>query len=68
MIAYLWYCTLTGTDIADCKFAPIDYRYQKDEVMYHLQQDLQITEEDKAVIIEVVGNAIAKPYEITPKA
>lgn len=68
MIAYLWYCTLTGTDIADCKFAPINYQYQKDEAAYLMKQDLVITEEDKAVIIEVVGNAMAKPYEITPKA
>ena len=68
MIAYLWYCALTGTDIKDCKFAPINYQYQKEELQYLLKEDLVITEEDKAVIIEVVGNAIAKPYEITPKA
>ena len=68
MIAYLWYCTLTGTDIKDCKFDPINYQYQKEEVQYLLKEDLVISEEDKAVIIEVVGNAIAKPYEITPKA
>ena len=68
MIAYLWYCTLTGTDIEDCKFAPINYQYQKDEIQYYLKEDLAISEEDKAVIIEVVGNAIKNPYEITPKA
>ena len=68
MIAYLWYCTLTGAKIEECKFAPINYQYQKDEAAYLMKQDLVITEEDKAVIIEVVGNAIAKPYEITPKA
>ena len=68
MIAYLWYCTLTGTDIKDCKFAPINYQYQKNEAAYLLKQDLVITEEDKAVIIEVVGNAMRNPYQITPKA
>lgn len=68
MIAYLWYCTLTGAKIEECKFAPINYQYQKEELAYYMKQDLVITEEDKAVIIEVVGNAIAKPYEITPKA
>ena len=68
MVAYLWYCILTDTDIADCSFAPINYQYQKDEVQYLLKEDLVITEEDKAVILEVVGNALAKPYEITPKA
>lgn len=67
MLAYLWYCILTDTDIKDCKFAPINYQYQKDEVAYLMKEDLVISEEDKAVIIEVVGNAIAKPYEITPK-
>lgn len=51
MIAYLWYCALTGTDIAECKFAPINYQYQKDEAAYLMKQDLVITEEDKAVII-----------------
>lgn len=68
MIAYLWYCALTGADIKECKFAPINYQYQKDEIAYHTKQDLVITEDDKAVIIDVVGSALAKPYEITPKA
>ena len=68
MIAYLWYCTLTGAKIEECKFAPINYQYQKEELAYYMKQDLVITEEDKAVIIEVVGNALKNPYEITPKA
>lgn len=68
MIAYLWYCTLTGTDIADCKFAPINYQYQKDEVKYLLKEDLVISEENQAIIKEVVSNALKNPYEITPKA
>ena len=68
MIAYLWYCALTDTDIKDCKFAPINYQYRKDDLGFLMKEDLAISEEDKAVIIEVVGNALAKPYEITPKA
>lgn len=68
MVAYLWYCGLTGTNIADCKFAPIDYNYMKDEMLFLMKQDVAISEEDKQTIIEVVGNALAKPYEITPKA
>lgn len=68
MIAYLWYCNLTGTNIEDCEFAPINYQYQKEELQYMLKEDLVISDEDKAVIIEVVGNALKNPYEITPKA
>ena len=66
--ACLWYCTLTGTDIKDCKFAPINYQFQRDEEMFQRQEDLVITDEDKAVIIEVLTNAMKNPYVITPKA
>ena len=68
MIAYLWYCSLTGTDIADCKLDPINYQYRKDELSYMMKENMVLTEEEKATIVEVVGNALKKPYEITPKA
>ena len=68
MIAYLWYCTLTGTDITQCKLGPINYQYRKDELVYMMKEDMVLTEEEKQTIKEVVGNALAKPYEITPKA
>ncbi len=68
MIAYLWYCCLTGADIADCKLEPINYNYRKDDLAYKNQEDMVLTDEEKQTIIEVVGNAISKPYEITPKA
>ena len=68
MIAYLWYCNLTGTDISDCDFEPINYQYRKDTTAYQNQEDMVLTAEEKQTIVEVVGSALAKPYEITPKA
>lgn len=68
MIAYLWYCTLTGADIAECKLDPINYQYQKEEMAYLQKQDFVLTDEEKATIVEVVGNALKNPYQITPKA
>ena len=68
MTSYVWYCTLTGANIADCKFEPVNYNYRLDKDAYKKQEDLALSAEDKQTIIEVVGNAISKPYEITPKA
>lgn len=64
MIAYLWYCVLTDTAITDCKIEPINYEYVKDDISYKLKQDLELSESQRNVLIECVGNAIAKPYEI----
>ena len=68
MVAYVWYCTLTGTDIGDCKLDPIAYNYRREELYKLKQEDMAFTDEEKQTIVEVVGNAIAKPYDITPKA
>lgn len=68
MIAYLWYCSITGTDISDCKIEPVGYEYVKDEMSYMTKTDWTLTDEERQTLIEVVGNAIAEPYKITPKA
>ncbi len=65
MIAYLWYCTLTDTAITDCKVDPISWEYTKDKLTRLQKLDLELTESQKKVLVEAVGNALAKPYEIT---
>ena len=66
VVSYVWYCTLTGTDVKDCKFGPIDYRISVDDVTKLLKQDMVMTEDQKALLIESVTNAMANPYAVTP--
>ena len=64
--AYTWYCTLTGTDIADCKIPPMNYRVLLDKLAYNTGKDMELTEEYRAILVEAVGNAVKNPYDITP--
>ena len=65
-VAYTWYCTLTGTDIADCKIPPMNHRVLLDKLAYNTGKDMELTEEKRAILIEAVGNAVKNPYDITP--
>lgn len=69
MIAYLWYCVLTDTDINDCNICDIGWEYLKQGGQYEMnrlqKQDATLTESEKNVLVEAVGNALAHPYEIT---
>jgi hypothetical protein len=63
--AYTWYCTLTGTDIADCKIPPMNHKVLLDALSRNTGKDLELTEERKAILVEAVGNAIKNPYNTT---
>lgn len=69
MIAYLWYCVLTDTDIKDCQLSDIGWEYLRSGGQYDLyrlqKMDAPLTESEKNVLVEAVGNALAHPYEIT---
>ena len=63
--AYTWYCTLTGTDIADCKIGPMNHKVLLNASARNTGVDLVLTEEQKAILIEAVSNAIKNPYDTT---
>lgn len=66
MVAYMWYCELTGTDISTCKFAPVSHQIRFDNLYrMQLKEDLTLTEEQKNILIESVQNAFANPYTLT---
>ena len=66
--AYTWYCTLTGTNIRDCKFGTVPNGLVRDTQVRNSGANYEIGEAWKQVLIEAVENAIANPYEITQSA
>jgi len=63
--AYTWYCTIFDKDITDCTFAPMNHKVVLDQMSRQYQKNLELTQEQKDLMIEAVGNALAKPYEVT---
>ena len=63
--AYTWYCTLTGTDIKDCKIPAMNPKVLLDNMSRNSGTPMELTEEQKAILVEAVGNAIASPYATT---
>ena len=63
--AYTWYCTMFDKDITACKLAPMNYKVVLDEASRLLKKDLEWTQEQKDLMIEAVGNALANPYQMT---
>jgi len=61
--AYTWYCILTDTAIEDCKIPAMNHKVLLDNAARNTGVDLVLTEEQKAILIEAVGNAIKSPYE-----
>ena len=66
IVAYTWFCTLTGTDISECNPGTMSHKVLLDAMARNTGTDLVLTDEQKAVLIEAVGNAIKTPYAITP--
>ena len=64
--AYTWYCTFTGTDIADCKIPPMNHKVLLDKLARNTGTDMELTGEKRAMLIEAVGNAIKNPYDVLP--
>ena len=61
--AYTWYCVLTGTAIEDCKIAPMNHKVLLDNIARNTGVDWVLTEEQKNILVEAVGNAIKSPYD-----
>ena len=65
IVGYTWFCTLFGKNIEECNIAPIDSALLLDNLMRNTGKSLELTEEQKAVLIESVKNAMANPYAVT---
>ena len=63
--AYTWYCTLTGTAIEDCTIPAMNHKVLLDSAARNTGMDLTLTDEQKAILVEAVGNALKSPYETT---
>jgi len=68
IVAYTWYCVLTGTNIRDCKFGPVPNGIVRDDIVRNSGKDYEISEQWKQVLIESVENALANPYQLTQSA
>ena len=66
MAAYVWYCGITGTDIKDCKLDPIPYDNLLDKSYGMLKKPMELTQQQKDILVESVSNAFANPYALTP--
>lgn len=65
IVAYTWYCMLTGADINTCKFGPVNSKILVDNFMRNSGTAFEMTDVQKTVLIESVSNAMANPYQMT---
>lgn len=65
VVSYVWYCKLTGNSIDTCKFGGYQAISSCDEVTQLVGQEFTMTEDQKALLIEAVTNALANPYNVT---
>ena len=63
--AYGWYCVLTGTPIEDCKIPAMNYNVVLDKVLRMQKKNWELTEEQRTLLVEAVGNAVKTPYAVT---
>ena len=63
--AYTWYCTIFGKDITECKLEPVNYKVVLDQFCRQYKKNLELTEEQKQILVECVGNALSNPYQMT---
>ena len=64
-VAYLWYCLLFNKDITECQLSPINYKVVRDEVVRLTQKDMELTQEQRDILVEAVGNTLKTPFEVT---
>lgn len=64
--AYTWYCTIFGKDITECQLNPIYWRVMINSFNRQYQKDMELTQEQKDLLIEAVSNAMKTPYAVTP--
>jgi len=63
--AYTWYCTIFDKDITQCKLEPMNYKVVLDQFCRQYRKNLELTEEQKQILVECVGNALSNPYQMT---
>ena len=63
--AYSWYCTITGTPIEECKIPAMNYNVVLDKALRLQKKNWELTEEQRTLLVEAVGNAIKTPYAVT---
>ena len=63
--AYTWYCVMFDKDITECKLEPMNHKVVLDQMSRQYKKDLEWTQEQKDLMIEAVGNALANPYQMT---
>lgn len=63
--AYTWYCVMFGKDITECKLAPMNYKVVRDPFYRQYKRDFELTDEQKQILVECVGNALSNPYQVT---
>ena len=63
---YTWFCALTGKDIHECKLGPFHYEDMLDQTVRLLKQPVELTQQQKDILVESVANAIANPFMRTP--
>lgn len=68
IVAYTWYCMLTGADINTCKFGPVNSKVLVDNKMRNSGTAFEMTEQQKTILIESVSGALANPYAVTQSA
>lgn len=68
IVAYTWYCTLTGKDINSCQFGPVNSKVLLDNMKLTMGVPFEMTEQQKTILVESVSNALASPYAMTQSA
>lgn len=64
MASYVWYCRLMGIDqLEEIKLEAIPKEFLKSTE--NKTRDRVLTEEEKAIMLESVNNALANPYQMT---
>lgn len=66
VVGYTWFCTLFDKTIEECTIAPVDSELLLDNLMRNTGTDLELSEEQKNILVECVKNAMANPYAVTP--
>ena len=65
MVAYTWYCAMFDKDISELEIKPVNYRVLNDEFARLCKEDMELTEEQKNILVESVSNALENPYQVT---
>ena len=63
---YTWFCTITGKDIRECKIGPFHYEAMLDQAARLLKKPVELTQQQKDILVESVENALKTPFEMTP--